>query len=334
MNKLNKDKTAQAHALIDDIIRAHRKSNILFSAFETGILEHLADFKSTLNDISTELNLSKKGVEKILGVLLALGIARKQKELFTLSAEFKPLFTSSSNDNINGLIKHEIHLQKRWLRLSESIKSGKSVKKTEKPRKLKDTKRFIVAMTNIGQQSAPVVLEKINLRGNEHILDLAGGPGIYMSAFCEYYPDIKMTLMDLPDTIKYAKRNLADHEAFERMSFISGDIFETDYGGNFDVIFISNVIHIFNKSDIKIILKKCHKSLNRGGRVLIKDFYLNENGMGPEFSTIFSVHMLLSTDGGACYKASEINTLFQMAGFKSGKKTVLSENSLILEGIK
>ena len=82
------------------------------------------------------------------------------------------------------------------------------------------------------------------------------------------------------------------------------------------------------------ILKKCYKSLIRGGRVLIKDFYLNENGMGPEFNTIFSLHMLLSTEGGACYKTTDINTLFQKAGFKSGKKTYITENSLILEGIK
>ncbi len=334
MDKTNRDQTAQAHAFIDQIMWAHRKSNILFSAFETGILEYLAEHKSTLIDISKKLNLSKKGVEKLLAVLLAFGIARKQKEFFTLSTAYKPLFTLNSNDNISGLMKHEIHLQKRWLRLSESIRSGKPIKKTEKLRKPEDTKRFIAAMSNIGRQSAPIVLEKIKFRGDENILDLAGGPGQYMRAFCEHYPNMKMTLMDLPDTIKFAKRNLAGHKAFERMSFINGDMFETDYGGQYDVIFISNVIHIFDESDLMIIFKKCYNSLNRGGRLLIKDFFLNENGTGPEFSTIFSLHMLLSTEGGGCYKTKEINMLFQQVGFKFGKKSEITENSWILEGIK
>ncbi len=334
MFKINRDKSLSAYDDIDQIMRAHRKTNILFSAFETGILEYLSENNSSISEIATNLNLSNTGVERILSALMSFGIIKRQMEFYQLSAEYKPLFTPNTDNNIGGLIKHEIHLQHRWLRLTESIKSGKPVKKTGKVRKLQDTKRFIAAMSNVGRKSAPVVLEKIKLRGDEHILDLAGGPGIYMMSFCEKYPNIKITLLDLPETIKFAKTHLAEHKAYNRMSFISGDLFESEYGKSYDVIFISNVIHIFDIFDTKLIFKKCYSALNRGGRILIKDFYLNDRGAGPEFSAIFSLHMLLSTEGGKCYMPSQLNSILQEVGFTLGKKRKITENSLVLEGIK
>jgi hypothetical protein len=82
------------------------------------------------------------------------------------------------------------------------------------------------------------------------------------------------------------------------------------------------------------MLNKCYQALNSSGRILIKDYFLNEDKTGPEFATIFSLHMFLSTDHGRCYSESEFYKLLKQAGFKKGEKIILTESSLILEGIK
>ena len=67
---------------------------------------------------------------------------------------------------------------------------------------------------------------------------------------------------------------------------------------------------------------------------MIKDFYLNESETGPEFSTLFSLHMLLSTAGGRCYRISEIKEYLRLAGFRPGRLTRMKENSRLIEARK
>jgi cyclopropane fatty-acyl-phospholipid synthase-like methyltransferase len=225
-------------------------------------------------------------------------------------------------------------LNKRWIQLSASIKSGKPVKKTDEQTNPEDTQRFIKAMANIGQRNAPIMLEKIHFSGNERILDLGGGPGKYIEKFCDKYPEMQVALFDQPETIRKAQSALSKHRCYKNINFISGDFLEDSLGKDYDVIFSSNVIHIFGPKEVKIIFDKCYQALKSGGRLLIKDFFLNNENTGPEFTTLFSLHMLLSTNGGRCYSEGEMISLLENSNFVHGRTTKLTESSVVIEGIK
>jgi ubiquinone/menaquinone biosynthesis C-methylase UbiE len=335
MRSKNSKRILKASNQIDSLSHAYRHSQVLFAAFESGLLEFLAtQEKLQIQDISDALKLSEKGLWRLLTALCALKITEKKGTFFILSDNFRTLFNPNSDKYLGGMIAHEIHLQKRWLQLSESLRNGLPVKKSEKPGSLQDTKRFINAMADLGRRSSTEVIKKIKLKGHEHILDLGGGPGAYVKAFCDHYSDVKITLFDQQDTIRFAKKKLNSHSGFKRMFFKEGDLLTETYGNNFDVIFISNVIHIFGKDDILTILNKCNMALKPSGRLWIKDFFINKRQTGPEFSALFSLHMLLSTADGNCYTISEIKDLLQKSGFNPGQKIKLKNKSKMLEGIK
>jgi ubiquinone/menaquinone biosynthesis C-methylase UbiE len=319
---------------LNEILRAYRKSEALFVAHELGVLDRISQQPADSEKLVKDLELSKNGLERLLSALCATGIVTKEKEHYSLSVDFHPYLNPDSVDYIGGLINHEIHLHKRWNRLSESIKSGKPVKNSTEPPKPEDTKRFIEAMSVIGRRIAPILMKKIGFQGNERLLDLGGGPGIYVEFFCETYPDMRVVLFDQPDTIRVAQSNLSNHKNLKNMRFISGDILADDLGKNYDVIFSSNVIHIFGPSDVQMIFDKCQCALKPGGRLLIKDFFLNDDLTGPEFSTLFSLHMLLSTEGGKCYSEKELISLMEESNFSHRQSVNLTENSMVIEGIK
>jgi ubiquinone/menaquinone biosynthesis C-methylase UbiE len=315
-------------------MRAHRGTNILFSAFELGILQKLSFKTVTIKDLALDLKISEDGLNRLLSALCAMGIAEKCDNKVNLSNEYSPYFNSDAPEYIGGLIEHEIHLQKRWLRLAESLQSGKPVKKKDDVSDPADTDRFIKAMASVGKRFAPILLEKIEFNGNEHILDLAGGPGEYLRAFCQKYPKIEATLFDLPETVQAAQTTLAKHDSFHRMHFIEGDLFDDTYGKSYDVIFISNVIHIFGDDEILTILNKCHQALNSSGRLLIKDYFFKDNGTGSPFTTMFSIQMLLSTEKGKCYREEEMFELMEQAKFRRGNVVALTESMVVIEGFK
>jgi ubiquinone/menaquinone biosynthesis C-methylase UbiE len=319
---------------LSKFFRAYRKSHAIFTAYELGVFDRISKSPVEINVMVKELGLSKKGLTRLLSVLCALGIIEKESSVYTLSADYESLLNPNSPNHIGGLIDHEIHLNKRWGKLSESVKSGEPVKKVEVQTNSKDTQRFITAMAAIGQRSAPILLEHVGLRGTEHLLDLGGGPGIYAEKFLDEYPDLQITLFDQPETIKVAQSVLSNHTSFRNIEFISGNFQNDPIGENYDIIFSSNVIHIFGSESLKSLFDKCHQALKPGGRLLIKDFFLNDDYTGPEFTSLFSLHMLMSTEDGKCYSDSEMISLLEESNFSHSRSIKITENSKVIEGIK
>jgi ubiquinone/menaquinone biosynthesis C-methylase UbiE len=319
---------------LTDLLRAYRKSEVLFSAFELGVFDKISSKPAESNILAKDLNISEKGLLRLLSALCAMGFIKKENKKYCLSENFEAYLNPLSSDNISGLINHEIHLHQRWNLLTKSIQSGSPVKKVNEPLEPADTDRFIKAMANIGHRSAPIFLQRIEFQGKEKLLDLAGGPGIYIARLSDMYPEMQLTLFDQSDTIEIAKKSLSDHRNIKHMSFIAGDIFVDDIGDSYDVIFSSNVIHIFGPNEVNTIFDKCYSALKPGGRLLIKDFFLNEDYTGPEFSALFSLHMLLSTEGGKCYSEQDMISLMKESNFSYKQSIKLTESSLVIESIK
>ena len=335
MSHKKSEKSQKAYNQMDHLTHAYRRSQVVFTAYESGLFDNLSGSDGkTADQVAADLQLSNKGVTRLLTALCALNIIKKKQELYKVSKGFKPLLNSESDDYLGGMFDHEIHLYKRWSRLLESVKSGQPVKKTNKKRSVQDTKRFINAMETLGRRSSPKVINKLKLKDNQHILDLGGGPGVYMESFFTKRPQMKVTLFDQGETIRYAQKRLATHPFYDRMFFKEGDLLKDGYGKNYDIIFISNVIHIYGPDKIFDILKKCHTALKPKGRVFIKDFFLNKQRTGPEFSSQFSLHMLLSSEDGECYSISEMLALLERSGFKKERLIKLRRNTRIIESKK
>lgn len=319
---------------LNEVMRRYRSSMVFLAAYELGVLDKLGCRSLTIANLKEELEISEKGLTRLLSSLCAMGIAIEDNKNYKLSTEYEKYLNPQSIHYIGGLINHEIHLQKRWAQLSESVKSGNPIKKSEQSPNHMNTNRFIQAMANLGQRTAPLLIEKLNFSGNEHLLDLGGGPGKYLEKFCEAYPKMQITLFDQNDTILAAKSYLEGTRYYKNMKFIGGDFLQNDIGEDYDIIFSSNVIHIFGPEDLQAIFNKCYNALKTGGRLLIKDFFLNDDHKGPEFTTLFSLHMLLSTDEGGCYSEKEMISLMESAHFSYKKTLNLTESSRVIEAIK
>jgi hypothetical protein len=62
------------------------------------------------------------------------------------------------------------------------------------------------------------------------------------------------------------------------------------------------------------LIHKLAASLNPRGRLIIKDHVLDDSRAEPAVGAIFSLLMLLTTDGGRCYSFAEIETWMKRAG--------------------
>jgi hypothetical protein len=94
---------------------------------------------------------------------------------------------------------------------------------------------------------------------------------------------------------------------------------------------MSDILHYQNFETNAALVKKVYSHLAPGGRLVIKDRFLDEAGTGPAWTTAFAVHILVNTQQGACYKTTDAIQWMTQAGFGS---PVELERTAVVQGIR
>jgi SAM-dependent methyltransferase len=155
------------------------------------------------------------------------------------------------------------------------------------------------------------------LRNARTLLDLGGGPGTFAMAFLAENPALYATVGDRPAALKVARKIAATHPAKARLSFAPMDFLTAPIPGRYDVVWLSNVIHIYSPSQNQRLFRKIAKALNPGGRLLIQDtFHTDPHSLHPIETTAFALIMLLFTETGNTYPARDVMGWLYHAGYR------------------
>lgn len=296
-----------------------QQARVLLTANNLNLFEHLKVSK-TVKQVSENLAIDKRAAEILLDALTGIGLLKKQKSKYKNTPLSRCLLLKESPYYQGDIIRHAHTLWQNWSGLDEVIKTGKP------SRRAFNHEAFILGMHNLASLKVKDVLKAINLHGVKTVLDLGGGPGTYAIEMAKR--GISVTLFDMPETVEIAKA-VAEKYNVRAIKFIAGDFLNHDIGKGYDLIFISQIFHAYKEKDNLSLLRKSHKALNQKGRVVIQEFHINEERTQPPQSALFSVNMLVATEGGRCYSPHEMKTWLRKTGFKKIKEKLFMDNILI-----
>lgn len=296
-----------------------RASRVLLTANNYRIFDYLIK-PQTARAISKKLNIDLRATEILLDALTGLGLVRKQRGNYK-NAQLSSRFLVSGKPYYQGdIIRHADNLWKNWSGLDEVVKTGRP------HRVARDLNAFILGMHNLALLKVKEVIKMIGLKGVKKAIDLGGGPGTYSIEMAK--KGVSVTLFDFPETIEIAKK-IVEKEKVKGINFIGGDFVIDDIGNGYDLIFISQIVHAYSAMDNLQILKKCKKALNNGGRIVIQEFYISKDRTRPAQGALFSVNMLIGTEGGRCYSPDEIKGWLLKTGLKDIKEMHTDDRVLI-----
>ena len=299
-----------------DAVMAYRLPRVLIAAFELDLFTAIGTDAWTIPDLAREMKVSERGLAVLCRNLAMAGLLKKQGEAYTNSrlgaTALNAHHPAYRGDYLQLITSHWAD----WGRLLESVKSGLPLDHDE----LEEPdyrRRFTWAMHHRTLETAPKIAAQITLRGARTLLDLGGGPGTYAMAFLAKNPTLRATVCDRPAALDVAKEIASTHKAGARLSYLPLDVMTEDIPGAYDVIWYSNVLHIYSPKDNQALFRRVSASLNPGGRLLIQDAFLQDrNGLFPEEASLFAVSMLLFTERGNTYSAAETRTWLTDAGFE------------------
>jgi SAM-dependent methyltransferase len=296
------------------LVYMFRPIRVILTAFELDVFSALGDGKRMSLEVARRRKASPRGMDRLLNALCALGLLTKKNGRFANTPFSKKYLVKGRPDFLAGL-GHTVDMWTSWSTLTRAVIRGKTVLDRESSRRqgnrLKD---FIAAMDQRAAAQAQAVIKRIDLTGVRKTLDIGGGSGAYSIAFERAKRDIRATIFDLPDVIPLARAYVKKSRAAGKVDFIEGDFRRDGFGGGYDLILLSAIIHMNSLLENLRLFKKAAQALKPGGQLVIQDYIMNEDRTRPDQGALFALNMLARTEAGDTYTEREVRTLMKKAG--------------------
>lgn len=150
------------------------------------------------------------------------------------------------------------------------------------------------------------------------VLDIAAGAGMFGICVAQAIPEARIVGLDWPDVIALAAENAQLLGVDTRYSAIAGDAFSTDWGTEYDLILLPNILHHFSHTTCVALLERVRAGLAPNGRALIVEFIPDEDRINPPVPASFAFIMVALTQHGDAFTASEYTSMAQDAGLRAG----------------
>jgi len=294
-------------------------SRVLLTANNYRIFDYLIKPQSA-NAIAKKLKTNLRATEILLDAITGIGLLKKNRGKYANAPIAAKFLVSGSAYYHGDILRHADSLWQNWSELDKTIKTGKPIRKAH------DHEAFIMGMHNIASLKVKSIIKAIGAGGVKTALDLGGGPGTYSIEMAK--KGIDVTLFDRPETIKIA-RCVVKKEGIKNINFIEGDFIYDGIGRGYDLIFASQIMHSLSEKDNLCLLKKCKRALNKCGRIVIQEFHLLKDRAHPPQGALFSVNMLVNTEGGRSYSADEMKSWLSKAGFRKVEEKLMGEAVII-----
>jgi 2-polyprenyl-3-methyl-5-hydroxy-6-metoxy-1,4-benzoquinol methylase len=151
--------------------------------------------------------------------------------------------------------------------------------------------------------------------GIEKVLDVAAGHGLYGIEAARVLPQAKVTAVDWAEVLATAKARAKAAGIHNRYRAAEGSAFDVDWGDDFDLVLLPNILHHFGRQECVGLLRKVRASLSPSGRALIVEFVPNEDRVSPPVQAMFAFLMLATTPNGDAYTLSDLREIASEAGF-------------------
>lgn len=321
---------------MESLTHGYWRSRIMFAGVELGIFEALARKPMTEEELVAHLNYDPRGTGILLGALAGIGLLEVDENRYRVADRWAEMLVSGGPMSQTHMIMHLRKMWDSWGRLDEVVRSGR--RRQMPPLNAAEDeaaiRAFIGGMHEGSRHSARELAAKLDLTGINRMLDVGGGPGTYCIELCRRRPELNATLMDRILPLDVARENIEAAGFEDRIERRLGDAITDEYGENYDLVLISQLLHAYGPAENARIVRKGAEALRPGGCMIINEFALLRGRNEPAQAAVFGVNMLVNTDEGRAYEACKIEGWMRDAGLVDLRREDLVCRSTLFHGTR
>ncbi len=321
---------------IMEIATGFQLSKILFTAVEFDIFNILDKKQLTAEETAKKCCLPIRSLKRLLNGAVALGLLRLRKGKYSNTMLSMKYLLKGNPEYIGDLMTaYNGMLYDKWGSLEDVIRKDKYQPVfgptgdiidniSTKP---ETARRAMMAQHNYSVKPAQEIIKSFDFSKHSMLLDLGGGTGVFSIMAAKKNRGLKAIVFDFPPTCKIAQDMILMHGLSDRVKTHPGNILKDRFPEGADIILISGVLDGYNERNCIKIIRKAFDYLPPGGTVIIKESIINDDRTGPIFPVLFSLALLLETEGGNARSRGEMTQWLKDAGFKKIKHDPLTEIS-------
>lgn len=329
MSKLDEQKEAVAHwQTVQEMLRGYRAAQVLITCTQLGVFGQLAQGAQTAEALAAVLQMDSSALARLLNAAVALGLLIKENGQYKNGPLAVTCLVEGSPFHLGNLVGREGAFYQRWSYLPDAVRSGQRPEANIRDEGQRNwVLDFELALYDLARAFGPAIAEALALPEERQIrvLDVGGGHGGYSMALARRYPNVQTTVFELPAAAAVARQLIAEVGLSERVAVQEGDFQQERLGEGYDLVLLFGVLVSETEEGKVALLRKTYGALVPGGQVAIRGFWLDDDRAGPLQPTLFSLHMLLSTDAGDISALSEMSSWVQEVGFQKPRALTLPE---------
>ncbi|MCZ4123712.1 methyltransferase [Streptomyces sp. H39-S7] len=291
------------------------------------IADALGETPATVEELAQDVKAEAKPLRRLLRALACYGLFEETEDGRFAHTEMSRLLREDSPDSLRyiSLWCTEPWTWQAWPLLDDAVRSGKDVFPDLYGKNFFDYLHndagesavvFDRAMSSSSRQSAEDLAAYVDLSGVTSVADIGGGQGLALACLLERNPEVKGTLLDLPNVIANADPRLRDGGPLAgRVDLIAGDCRE-EIPVQADLYIIKNILE-WDDASTRATLRNIVRNARPGARVLVVE-NLVDDSPSMRFTTAMDLLLLLNVGGGKHSKASMV-LLMEEAGLAVGE---------------
>ena len=321
-------------------LRAMYSSRLLIAAVHhLNVFEQFDDGPLSSADLQQRIGLKERPAMVLFPALCAMGMLRFDSPGKLLRTAQGDYLTSTSAANLKeylaleandpGVLEMVQRLQNDGpLTAPEGIayvKEGTEHSPMDNP----ETARFLTrALAGRATHLSPLVADALP-KSDGHLLDVAGGTGLFTYEWLLINPQATATVFDRPHVLAVAAEFL---DAFcisgrqgaqgvrQRVNLLPGNMLEDNLPAA-DIILAASLFHDWPRQTCEFLSRRFAAALRPGGELWIHDAFLNDTMDGPLAVTDYSAQLFWVTKGRA-YSRQEYRGWLVQAGLLPTENTV------------
>lgn len=336
------------HLTLRPFIKAHYHFQFLSAGFELGIFGLLARNPGlTSTEIADHTGLNHQPTRILLLGCTATGLLRKEGEGYHNTPLSEPLSGAADQVPASYLPWEQQGIYRAIGWFTEALKQdtnvglrrempGSAPTLYERLAQNPDLEQlFHTMMSSVSTLVAGDLTEKLDLSAYGNLLDAGGGAAINATNLARRWPDLSVTIGDLPSVVESARKKVAETGLDDRVRAVELDVFQDEFPAGHDAVLFAHFLEIWSADRVRALLAKAARALPVNGGVFVVTPYQNDEETGPLRAAYLSAYFHTIASGeGMVYTCREYEEWFREAGLEPTGRVMLGPDTVVVCGRK
>jgi hypothetical protein len=321
---------------------AFRESKTLLSAIELGVFTLLAQGPLGRDQLAERSGVHPRAASDFFDALVALGLLdRNELGHYSNAADADRYLDRNKPSYLGGELEFANARQfGPWSLLTEAVRTGKpqsGARGTQNyPAYYADPailENVAKGMTGGTLRAADVIAKLFPWRDFRNVIDVGTSQGCLPVRIALAHAHITGGGFDLPPLKPLFDAYVEQHSLADRLQFFAGDFFN-DSLPKADVLVMGRVLHNWNLANKMLLLKKAFDALPTGGVLIVYERLIDDSRRYSSTGLLASLNMLVMTEGGFDYSASDCKGWMAETGFQDIHSSPLTNEMGMISGRK